>query len=91
MAEVIKNNNETKESRLVFKADIARQLMKAKCYPIDIKPDRKNHDRTIFVFANDDKFQTTFNEILNDIQDERQKKRRQEKKEADKEPEKKED
>lgn len=92
MAEVIRNNNnETKESRLVFKAEIARQLLHMGDKIIDIKPDRTNKVRTIFVFENDQKFQDDFNQVLNDIQDQRQKARRTDRKESDKETEKKED
>lgn len=80
MAETIKTNNENKDSRLVFKAQIARQLLKAGCHMCDIKADRTNKDRTVFVFDNDEKFQKTFAEILNDLADQREKERKKEKK-----------
>lgn len=83
MAEVIKTNNETKETRLVFKADIARQLLKAQCRLVDIKPDRANRERTIFCFVNDEHFQNKFNEILNEISDQKARERRKEKKAAE--------
>ena len=90
MAEVIRNNSE-KESRLVFKAEIARQLLHMNNKVIDIKPDKSNRSRTVFVFQNDEKFQNDFNQILNDLQDERQKERRKERKETEKGIKKKED
>lgn len=82
MAEVIRNNNETKDSRLVFKAQIARQLLKKGNTVIDIKADKANNARTVFVFRNDEKFQEDFNEILNDLADAKAKERKREKKES---------
>ncbi len=85
MAEVIRNNNENKETRLIFKAKIARQLLKRGNHVIDIKADHTDPRRTVFVFTNDEKFQNDFNEILNDLQDNRLRERKKEKKGSEKE------
>ena len=91
MVEVIRNNEGTKQSKLIFKADIARHLLHNGCRIIDIKPDKLNKAKTVFVFENDLHFKDAFDQLINDIQDERQKARRKERKDSDKEDEKKED
>ena len=78
---------DNKDSKLVFKPQIARQLLKLKNTIIDIKPDKADPRRSVFVFDNTEKFQHDFNEILNDLADERRKERRKERKEFVKEPE----
>lgn len=83
MSETTINQTE-KKSRLVFKADIARQLLKSNMKIIDIKPDKSNHDRTIFVFDNTPEFQEKFDEIINDLQDRKLHDRRKEKRESKK-------
>ena len=60
MAEVIKTNNEEKATRLVFKAQIARQLLKMGNTIVDIKADKSDGKRTVFCFNNDKKFQNDF-------------------------------
>lgn len=47
---------------------------------IDIKPDRNNNTRTLFVFENTDKFKRDFVTVLNDIEDERTQLKNREKK-----------
>ena len=49
-----------KEGILVFKPQIARQLLKLKNEIIDIKQHRDNKDKSVFVFKNTDK-------LLNDL------------------------
>lgn len=85
MAEVIKTNNEEKATRLVFKAQIARQLLKMGNTIVDIKADKSDAKRTVFCFNNDKKFQNDFNDILNDLADQRAKERKKEKEESKKE------
>lgn len=60
-------NNENKVSKLVFDAKIARALCKKDFPIIDIKPMRGEPDKTVFVFANTEKFQEAFTQIMEDI------------------------
>ena len=75
MSETINTNATEKPTKLVFKAEIARQLLKCGGKIVDIKPDRSNRDRTVFCFENDENFRERFNEILNDLSDEKNRRR----------------
>ena len=59
--------NNKKEARLVFNCGVTRALLKVGCVIIDVKPDRANPDKTIFVFKNDELFQREFARINNEI------------------------
>lgn len=56
-----------KEAKLIFNAGTARSLLKANCQIIDVKPDRENSDKTVFVFKNDSHFQKEFERINQEI------------------------
>ena len=56
-----------KEAKLIFNAGTARSLLKANCQIIDVKPDRENADKTVFVFKNDEHFQKEFERINQEI------------------------
>lgn len=58
---------EKKEFKLVFNSGCARALLKAGCVIADIKPDRENPVKSVFVFKNDEKFQTEFERINKEI------------------------
>ena len=58
---------EKKEAKLIFNAGAARALLKAGCTVIDVKPDRENPVKSVFVFKNDEKFQTEFERINKEI------------------------
>jgi hypothetical protein len=60
-------NNKKKDAKLIFNAGTARSLLKANCQIIDVKPDRENSDKSVFVFKNDEKFQTEFERINKEI------------------------
>lgn len=62
---------ENKTSKLIFKTYIARRLIKMGNKVIDIKPDRENAQRTIFVFQVDEKFDRDFDTVINELADER--------------------
>lgn len=68
------------DSKIVFRAYIARRLLKMGNTIIDIKPDRNNALRTLFVFENTQKFRDDFATVLNDIEDERTQAKNKEKK-----------
>ena len=75
---------EEMNSKLVFSPQITRHLLKMGNKIIDIKADKNDSKRTVFVFQKDKKFEQDFNTVLNDIADEKRKKNR-EKKESEKE------
>lgn len=74
------NNTQDLNSKIVFRAYIARRLLKMGNSVIDIKPDRNNAMRTLFVFENTDKFKKDFATVLNDIDDERMQNKNKDKK-----------
>lgn len=59
--------NIKKEYKLVFNSGVARRLLKLGCCIADIKADRENPDKTVFVFKNDEHFQTEFERINKEI------------------------
>ena len=70
-------------SKLVFSPLITRHLLKMGNQIIDIKADKNNPIRTVFVFKKDGKFEADFNTVLNEIADERFNKRSKDKKEKE--------
>lgn len=60
-------NNKKKDAKLIFNAGACRSLLKAGCQIIDVKPDRENTDKSVFVFKNDEKFQMEFERINREI------------------------
>ena len=72
-------------SKLVFSPMIARHLLKMGNQIIDIKGDKNDQKRTVFVFKKDDKFNTDFSTVLNDLADERMRNKAKTKKENEKE------
>lgn len=64
-------NESRNESKLIFKPHIARRLLKMGARLIDIKADRENKQRTIFVFERNEDFDRNFDAVINDIADER--------------------
>lgn len=58
------------DSKLIFKPRVARRLLKMGSKIIDIKADRENKQRTIFVFERDEAFDRNFDTVVNDLADE---------------------
>ena len=58
---------DTRKSRLIFDAKIARKLLKMGFVVIDIKPNRENIEKTIFVFENSEDFQQALAQIMDAI------------------------
>ena len=54
---------EEKKAKLVFNAGVARNLLKMGCHIADIKPDRVNPDRSLFIFERTAEFEKAFTEI----------------------------
>ncbi len=61
------NAKDTRKSRLIFDAKIARKLLKQGFVVIDIKPNRENTDKSIFVFENTDAFQQGLSQLMDEI------------------------
>lgn len=58
---------DTRKSRLIFDAKIARKLLKMGFVVIDIKPNRENTDKSIFVFENTEDFKEAFAKIMDEV------------------------
>ena len=56
-----------KEYKLVFNAGVARRLVRMGINIADIKSDRTNPDKTVFVFKRTDEFETAFAQINKEI------------------------
>ena len=56
-----------KEFKLVFNAGVARQLIRMGLIVADIKRDRENQDKTVFVFKRTPEFETAFERINREI------------------------
>lgn len=56
-----------KEYKLVFNAGCARKLLKMGVPIADIKADRVNHDKTVFVFKRTPEFESAFSQINKEI------------------------
>lgn len=61
------NKKDTRKSRLVFDAKMARKLLKQGFVVIDIKPNRENTDKTIFVFENTDEFKAALEKLMDEL------------------------
>ena len=48
--------DEIKNTKAIFSARTARQLLKMGNTIIDIKPNKENREKTVFIFRFDDKF-----------------------------------
>ena len=57
----------TKEYKLVFNAGVARQLIRMGLIVADIKKDRDNPDKTVFVFKRTPEFEAAFEQINKEI------------------------
>lgn len=56
-----------KEFKLIFNSGCARRLLKMGIPIADIKADRTNPDKTVFVFKRTDEFETAFAQINKEI------------------------
>lgn len=59
--------NNKKDAKLIFNAGTCRSLLKAGCQIIDVKPDRENPVKSVFVFKADEHFWTEFERINKEI------------------------
>ena len=58
---------EEKKAKLVFNAGVVRKLLKAGCRIIDVKADRDNKNKTVFVFERDEAFEKAFSDINEEL------------------------
>jgi tellurite resistance protein len=58
---------DTRKSRLIFDAKIARKLLKQGFVVIDIKPNRENTEKSIFVFENTEEFKIALIKIIEEL------------------------
>lgn len=56
-----------KEYKLVFNAGVARKMLKMGLPIADIKADKTNHDKTVFVFKRTPEFESAFSQINKEI------------------------
>lgn len=56
-----------KDYKLVFNQGIVRRMLKMGINIYDIKPDRVNRDKTVFVFKRTPEFEAAFEQINNEI------------------------
>ena len=70
----MENTDIKKEYKLVFNSGIARTLLKMGVPIYDIKPDRNNTDKTVFVFKRTSGFELAFEKINNEIAESKNKK-----------------
>ena len=61
--------NIKKEYKLVFNSGVARRLLKMGVNIADIKADRTNPDKTVFVFKRTTEFEEAFAQINKEIAD----------------------
>ncbi|HAU84916.1 MAG TPA: hypothetical protein DCW90_05270 [Lachnospiraceae bacterium] len=61
-----------REYKIIFNAGCARNLLKNGVPIYDIKPDKNNPEKTLFVFKRTDEFERVFSEINRGIEERRQ-------------------
>lgn len=59
--------NMKKEYKLVFNSGVARRLLRMGVNIADIKADRSNPDKTVFVFRRTPEFENAFTQINKEI------------------------
>ena len=64
---IVKVEETKKEFKLVFNAGIARRLLSMNVPIADIKSDRANSDKTVFVFKRTPEFEAAFTQINKEI------------------------
>lgn len=57
-----------KEYKIIFNAGCARRLLKAGATIVDVKADKTNPDKTLFIFKRDEVFEKAFAEINEELQ-----------------------
>lgn len=63
----MENKNIKKEYKLVFNQGVVRRMLRMGVTIHDIKPDKENPDKTVFVFKRTPEFETAFEKINSEI------------------------
>ena len=61
------NEKDTRVSRLVTDPRIARKLLKKGFLVIDIKPNKSNPDKSVFIFENTEEFKVALEEVTTEV------------------------
>lgn len=64
---ITNNEKDTRVSRLVTDPRIARKLLKKNFVVIDIKPNKSNPDKSVFIFENTEAFKVALEEVTAEI------------------------
>ena len=64
---ITENEKDTRVSRLVTDARVARKLLKRGYVVIDIKPNKSNPDKSVFIFENTDEFKVALEEVATEV------------------------
>lgn len=64
---ITNNEKDTRVSRLVTDPRIARKLLKKNFVVIDIKPNKSNPDKSVFIFENTEEFKVALEEVTAEI------------------------
>ena len=64
---ITENEKDTRVSRLVTDPRVARKLLKKGFVVIDIKPNKSNPDKSVFIFENTDSFKVALEEVMAEI------------------------
>ena len=64
---IANNEKDTRVSRLVTDPRIARKLLKKGFVVIDIKPNKSNPDKSVFIFENTEEFKIALEEVTTEI------------------------
>ena len=64
---ITNNEKDTRVSRLVTDPRIARKLLKKNFVVIDIKPNKSNPDKSVFIFENTEEFKVALEEVTTEI------------------------
>lgn len=63
---------ENKKYKIVFNAGVSRHLLRKGCPIVDIKADRENPDKSLFIFERTPEFEKAFAEINEGIKSKEQ-------------------
>jgi translation initiation factor 1 (eIF-1/SUI1) len=64
---ITNNEKDTRVSRLVTDPRIARKLLKKGFVVIDIKPNKSNPDKSVFIFENTEEFKIALEEVTAEV------------------------
>lgn len=64
---ITNNEKDTRVSRLVTDPRVARKLLKKGYVVIDIKPNKSNPDKSVFIFENTEEFKVALEEVTAEI------------------------